>query len=128
VANPSVNTIVPVFDFLVEDDQPIIQSAHANARIIIGTQNADLAPMQQLAAGNTAVKVEVGDPTSWEGWGEVDQALRGILGMKPAANENVPTRLFEPSNIKQVNLSANQATWYGNAKFSADYETLWGVK
>jgi ribose transport system substrate-binding protein len=128
VANPSVNVFFPVYDFMVTDDEPIITSAHANSRIVLATQNADLAPMQEIAAGNTAVRAEVGDPTIWEGWASVDQALRGMLKMAPVANEHVPTRLFDTTNIKHVNLKASMTTWYGPANFRADYERLWGVR
>lgn len=128
VANPSTNVFFPVYDFMVTYDEPIITSARANSRIILATQNADLAPMQEISAGNTAVKAEVGDPTTWEGWASVDQALRGILRMAPVANEHVPTRLFDTANIKHVNLKAPLTTWYGPANYRADYERLWGVR
>lgn len=128
VANPSINVFFPVYDFMVNDDEPIITSAHANTKITLGTQNADLAPMQQLAAGNTAVKAEVGDPTTWEGWASMDQALRGMTGMKPVKNEHVPTRLFDTANIKSVTLKASMTTWYGKVNYRTDYERLWGVK
>ncbi len=128
VANPAINVFFPVYDFMVGDDEPIITSAHDNSRITLATQNADLAPMQELAAGNTAVKAEVGDPTTWEGWACVDQALRGMVGMSAVQDEHVPIRLFDTTNIKSVNLKASQTTWYGPANYRADYEKLWGVK
>lgn len=127
VANPSINVFFPVYDFMVSDDEPIITSSHANSRIIIGTQNADLAPMQQLASGDTAVKVEVGNPTTWDGWGCVDQALRGMTGMAPVADEHLPLRVFDPSNIKSVHLKQPEGTWYGPVNYAADYKQLWGV-
>jgi ABC-type sugar transport system substrate-binding protein len=127
VLNPSINTFVPVYDFIAGDDVPVVHSAHATSRIMMLTQNADLAEMQELASGTTSIQLEIGNPTSWTGWGAVDQALRGILGMPAVANENLPIRLFDSSNIKTVNLKADPGTWYGPSNYEADYRALWGV-
>jgi len=127
VLNPAINTFVPVFDFVAGEDVPVIASAHATSRISMLTQNADLAEMQELASGTTSIQMEVGDPTSWTGWGAVDQALRGMLGMPPVANENLPIRVFDSSNIRTVNLKADPGTWYGPSKYQADYRALWGL-
>lgn len=128
VANSSVNVFFPIYTFMITDDVPIITSGHASTRITLVSQGPGVAPMQELAAGNTAVKGEISNPTKWEGWGCVDQALRGLTGMQPAKNEHVPIRLFDTSNVKSLNLKSSQTTWFGTANYRADYKRLWGVK
>ncbi len=126
VDNPSINVLLPVYDFMIEYELPIVQSGHASSRIDIDSQNADLAPMQELAS-KTAVRLEVGNPTVWDGWGAVDQALRGLLHMAPVSNEKVPLRLFDRTNVGALNLKAAPGTWYGPSNYQASYRTLWGV-
>ncbi len=83
--------------------------------------------MQEMAQG-TAVKVDVGNPVAWDGWSAVDEALRALKHMPPIANEEVPVRLFDVSNVKSVNLNDNPANWYGTATYGLDYEKLWGLR
>ena len=127
VLNPSINTFVPVFDFIAGEDVPVIASAHATSRISMLSQNADLAEMQELASRKTSMQLEIGNPTSWTGWGAIDQALRGMLGMPAVVNEYLPIRVFDSANIKTVNLKANPGTWYGPSNYEASYSALWGV-
>ena len=52
VLNPSINTFVPVFDFVAGEDVPVIASAHATSRISMLTQNADLAEIRGTCIGD----------------------------------------------------------------------------
>jgi ribose transport system substrate-binding protein len=123
----SVNVLFPVYDFLMAFQLPELTAANATTRISLASENADLAQMQELQAG-VAVNANVGNPVAWDGWAAVDQAMRALLKLPPVKNENVPVRLFNPTNIGSVNLTQNPATWYGTATYGLDYEKLWGLR
>ena len=121
-----INVMFPVYDFQMGFMLPEIEAAGAQKRIDMASENADLAQMQELKAG-ISVKVDVGNPVAWDGWGAVDQALRALKKLPAVADEKVPVRLFDTSNVNSINLSANPASWYGGATYGADYLRLWGL-
>ena len=123
----AINVMFPVYDFQMGFMLPELQAAGASSRIDLLSENADLAQMQELAAG-TSVKVDVGNPVAWDGWGAVDQALRALKKLPPVADERVPVRLFDTTNIASVPLTANPASWFGGATYGNDYLKLWGIK
>lgn len=127
VQGGAINVLFPVYDFLMAFQLPALEAAGAQNRVDLASENADLAQMQELAAG-VAVKANVGNPVAWDGWAAVDQALRAIKKLPPVKNEGVPVRLFDASNVGKVDLNANPATWYGTATFGLDYEKLWGLR
>lgn len=126
VQNPKTNFIFPQYDGEVESVLPAVNSAGAQSRVAIGSYNADLAQMQEIAKG-TPMKIDVGSPEVWMGWAIMDEALRAIVGAKPAADEKLPTRVFDTSNIGTLNLSADPETWYGNIDYRASFKKLWGL-
>ena len=72
-----MNVIFPGVDFMVAYITPVLKAANADKRIMVLSTNADLAPMQTMAAGGS-VKADVGNPIGWDAWGAVDQAYRAI--------------------------------------------------
>jgi ABC-type sugar transport system substrate-binding protein len=124
--NPKINTIFPVYDYQMGFILPELNAAHASSRIDLLSENADLAQMQEMAAG-TSVKVDVGNPVSWDGWGAMDEALRALEKLPAVANEELPVRLFDTANVDSVNLKADPGSWYGAPNYVHDYEQLWGV-
>jgi len=123
----SINVLFPVYDFLMGFMLPELTAANAQGRIAMASENADLAQMQELKAG-VSVNANVGNPVAWDGWSAVDQTLRVLKHLPSVANENVPVRMFDSSNIGSVNLSENPANWYGTATYGLDYERLWGLR
>jgi ABC-type sugar transport system substrate-binding protein len=121
-----VNTMFPGVDFMVSYITPVLKTAHADGRISVISTNADLAPMQNMDQGG-AVKGDVGNPVAWDSWGAMDQILRVLKGLPPSANENLPIRLFAPSNIKSISLNQSVSTWFGPTDYVTQYKTLWGV-
>ena len=127
VESPKTNFIFPQYDGYIEAVLPAISAAHAQSRVMVGSDNADLAQMREMAAGSP-VKVDIGSPVAWSGWAVVDQSIRAMLHAAPAKNENLPLRVFDAKNVHRVNLSADEETWYGKINYRAGYERLWGVK
>ena len=122
-----INVLFPVYDYLMAFQLPELKAAKAAGRIDLASENADLAQMQELAAGGS-VKANVGNPVAWDGWAAVDQTLRVLKHLPPVKNEHLPVRLFDTSNIHSINLKENPSLWYGTTTYSLDYEKLWGVK
>lgn len=126
VQGRQVNFIFPQYDGYIEAVLPTLKSGNAEDRITVGSYNADLAQMKEMADG-PPVTVDVGSPVNWLAWGFVDGALRAMTGADPAADENLPIRVFDTDNVKDVDLTADPGTWYGPADYRASYEKLWGL-
>ncbi|MFE7421150.1 sugar ABC transporter substrate-binding protein [Rhodococcus sp. NPDC057529] len=124
--DPKATVIFPVLDLMVPYVLPPVTAAGAASRINVISQNANLAQMQAIQNGSPQ-KTDVGTPVAWAGWASVDQAVRAMLGMDPVADEKIPFRLFDETNIKDLDLDADQGTWYGNDDYASKYKTLWGV-
>ena len=122
----SVNVIFPGVDFMVAYITPVLKAAKADKRIMVLSTNADLAPMQTMAAGGS-VKADVGNPIGWDAWGAVDQAYRAMAKMPPAADEKPPIRIFTPENVTSIDLTKDADGWYGPVDYKAEYKKLWGV-
>ncbi len=124
--SPDTNVIAPSIDAQVTYVLPVVNSAGASKRIIIASQNADLAPMQQIATG-TAVKINIGAPNAWVGWGAMDQVVRALLKQPAVNDENIPLRIFDDTNIKTIDLTASPDSWYGDVSYQDEYKKLWSL-
>lgn len=122
--NPNINILVPVFDAMVGMIEPAIASSGLKGVSIV-TYNATAPALAMLAAGEL-VTGDVGGSPYWLGWATIDQAARLASGNHAADDVAVPHRLFDAKNIKQINLSAPQQSWYGSFDLSAQYKGLWG--
>jgi ribose transport system substrate-binding protein len=126
LTNSSLNWMLPIYDGMTGFMLPAIHAASAQNRIKIATFNADLTPMQSMAKKDVIV-ADVGSPLDWMGWAIADQSLRVLSGVPTVANENVPLRMFDASNLGTINLSKPESTWY-KTPYTADYMKLWGLK
>jgi hypothetical protein len=124
---PETNFIFPEYDGWAAAVLPAITSAAAQNRVSVGSDNADLAQMQQMKSG-TPIKVDVGSPVEWSGWAAMDETLRSIVHAAPVVNENLPIRVFDTANVSKFNLAADASTWFGATNYRNDYERLWGLK
>jgi len=62
-----------------------------------------------------------------QGWAFADQGLRVLAGQQPLGDLNIPTRLFDASNINSLNLSLEESEWYGVGDYKAKFKAVWGV-
>jgi ribose transport system substrate-binding protein len=126
LANSSINYFLPNYDGMATFMIPAITAKNAQNRVKIVSFNADLPFLQDMKSGNVIV-ADLGSPVGWMGWGIADQALRLMTGHKPVADEKVPLRMFDRTNVGTLNLSGTEASWYG-ANYEAGYKKLWHVK
>lgn len=125
-ANPNVNYFVPDFDGEVIFMVPGVTSANAQNKVKIVSFNATPSVMQNLKSHNV-VAAETGGPNLLQGWAFAEEGLRLLNGL-PALNDlNIPTRLFDSTNIDSIDLSAQESEWYGVGDYKSKFKTLWGA-
>jgi ribose transport system substrate-binding protein len=125
-ANPSVNYYVPDFDGEVIFMVPGVTSANAQSKVKIVSFNATPSVMQNLKQ-QYVVAAETGGPNLLQGWAFADEGLRVLSGQKPLDDLNIPTRLFDASNINTIDLSQQESQWYGPLDYQNKYKKQWGV-
>jgi ribose transport system substrate-binding protein len=123
-SKPNVKYLLPLYDGMVSFMTPAIRAAAANRGVKISSFNATPAVMQQIGDG---VLSNVGIGSVRYGWGWADQTFRALAGAKPVADEKLPVRLFDESNIGSVDLKASTDTWYGTVDYRSAYKQLWGL-
>src|SRR5262252_3066008 len=125
-ANPNVNYYVPDFDGEVIFMVPGVTSANAQSKVKIVSFNATPSVMQNLKQ-RYVVAAETGGPNLLQGWAFADEGLRVLSGQPPLNDLNIPTRLFDASNIDSVDLSQQESQWYGPLDYQNKYKKHWGV-
>jgi ribose transport system substrate-binding protein len=126
-ADPTVNYLFPLYDGMAALMKPAVRATNAAGRVKIVSYNADKPDLQAIHAGDIEA-ADVGGNLAWDGFAVVDQAARVLTGAQPVANENVPNRTFDNTVVSQINLSKDEATWYGTVDFVSNYKHLWGVR
>ncbi|TAN34665.1 sugar ABC transporter substrate-binding protein [bacterium] len=125
-ANPKANVLLPIYDGMVPFMLPAVYAANRSSGVSIVTYNATPAVMQSLAKGDVVV-ADIGVGTTRFGWAWADQAFRVLAGAAPVADENVPLRLFDSTNVKQLKIDGPDDAWYGTVDYRSAYEKLWGL-
>ena len=125
-ANPNVNSYVPDFDGEVIFMVPGVTSANAQSKVKIVSFNATPSVMQNLKQ-KYVVAAETGGPNLLQGWAFADEGLRVLSGQPPLNDLNIPTRLFDASNINTIDLSQQESQWYGPLDYQNKYKKQWGV-
>jgi len=120
--NPDLNTLVPVFDSMVDLIEPVLTAAASDVAIV--TYNAT-APALTLLKEGRYVTGNVGSSPLWLGWAAVDQAARLLAGEAPIGDIMIPARIFTANNISSIDLTASQQTWYSEADLETEYRALW---
>ncbi len=125
-ANPNVNYFVPDFDGEVTFMVPGVTSANAQNKVKIVSFNATPSVMTNLK-NKYVVAAETGGPNLLQGWAFADQGMRVLAGQQPLQDLNIPTRLFDATNINTVDLSQEESDWYGVGDYRAKFKATWGV-
>jgi len=126
-SDPTINYFVPVFDALGLFMKPAIAAANAQSRVKVVSNNASLADLQAIKGGNDPEVADVGGNEQWLGWAAVDQVVRVLSGGSAVADERVPNRTFDKTNLASIDLTQDESHWYGSFDFRGYYRTLWGV-
>jgi ribose transport system substrate-binding protein len=123
-ANPDVNTVFGVIDDTMGNFAATgVKEADATNVKVIAGQGSGPAPLATVQQGG-AYYADPGQSADWTGWGAVDQAMRGMLGMK-AGHDVTPMRYLDATTLKGINVKDSSAI-YGDAYVSG-FKTLWGV-
>lgn len=125
-ANPNTNYFVPDFDGEVIFMVPGVTSANAQSKVKIVSFNATPSVMQNLKDKNV-VAAETGGPNLLQGWAFADEGLRILAGQPALTDLNIPTRLFDASNINSIDLSQQESEWYGVGDYRAKFKQHWGI-
>jgi ribose transport system substrate-binding protein len=122
---PDASYVLPVFDGMVQYALPAITAAGKSGQVKIASYNADAYALKDLQS-KTVVTMDLGESYSWLGYALADQTLRIMSGQPPVADEKVPVRVFDSSNVNESGNPPAINTGYGNA-YLAGYTTLWGL-
>ena len=125
-ANPTVNYFVPDFDGEVIFMVPGVTSANAQSKVKLVSFNATPSVMTNLKQ-KYVVAAETGGPNLLQGWAFADEGLRLLAGQQPLNDLNIPTRLFDDTNINTIDLSQQESEWYGVGDYRAKFKQQWGV-
>lgn len=127
IRNPSINWVVPVFDGMTQYIAAGVKQSGANSRVKIAAYNGTASVLQMIQSKNLVVS-EVGEPTEWLGYADIDQTLRVLSGVPPLATENTPLRMFDSTNISETGSPSVQTQGYGDSQAMINgYLKLWGV-
>jgi ribose transport system substrate-binding protein len=126
-SDPDVNYMIPVIDGMCLNIVPALAQAGAANRVKIATYNGTPSVLKLLKDQNV-VACDVGGANTWEGWLDVDQALRVLTDNEPVPGESKPpNRLFDASNIDELDLNGPEEVWYDTATAKDGFKQLWGV-
>jgi ribose transport system substrate-binding protein len=124
-ADPGVNYVIPIYDSMSQFAAPGITAAGKTGKVHIATFNGTPFVMKMLETGNI-VDFEVGENLDWIGYGNMDQDMRILAGLKPVKTEHLALRAFTKDNIKQAGSPPAVNVGYGNA-YLKGYAKLWGL-
>jgi ribose transport system substrate-binding protein len=124
-ADPGINYVIPIYDSMSQFAAPGITAAGKVGKVHIATFNGTPFVMKMLQTGNI-VDFEVGENLDWIGYGNMDQNMRILAGLKPVKTEHLALRAFTKDNIKQAGTPPAVNVGYGSA-YIKGYEKLWGL-
>lgn len=124
-ANPNLRYILPLYDGMTIYMVPAIEQANVGHPVQMASFNATPVVMQTEVAKKTALVADIGGPNHWYAYALADEIFRVLAGQKPVLSENVPLRLFDSSNLSQINLN-DTSTWYASVNYVCKYDKLWG--
>jgi ribose transport system substrate-binding protein len=105
---------------------PGITAAGKTGKVHIATFNGTPFVMKMLQTGNI-VDFEVGENLDWIGYGNMDQNMRILAGLKPVKTEHLALRAFTKDNINQAGTPPKVNVGYGTA-YLKGYRKLWGIQ
>jgi len=127
--NPDVNYGIPQFDFFAPLYERGVQQAGKTNDIQTVSTNAALSQMKVVASGGMQ-KADVGANRNYVGWEAVDALLRMIAGEPAATDLTYPVRVFDETNIGELELSeeaASDGSWFGPTSYKQEFAKLWGL-
>jgi len=122
-AHPNVNVLLPIFDTMALFIVPAVAEAGDNGKVVVDSTSGFPAAAKLMLTYPKILTGLAGQNDYWSGWLAMNQAMRGMLRLKPG-NPVVPTRYVTPSVVKKVGTS--EADLYGSS-YVKGFEKLWGL-
>lgn len=127
-SHPEVNYLLPIYSDMGIFAAAGVQQTTATHKVGIASFSG-VPASQSLIKNGDVYRANVTEDLDWEGWAVVDQAMRGMLKMKPA-NPIAPIRYVEKRDLQGVDTSS--ASSISAALFGTEYKDgfmkLWNVK
>lgn len=124
LADPTINYVLPIYDFMSQFAAPAIQSANSKAKIV--SYNGTPFVLDMMRDGDL-VEMDVGESLGWVGMAGIDADMRLLCGEKPVTELNTPAFIFDKSNVATAGKPATFDNGYGDAHI-AGFKKLWGVQ
>jgi ribose transport system substrate-binding protein len=124
LSDPKINYIIVMFDSATEFVLPAVAEAGKTGKIGIATFNNTPFVLTNVQKGT--VSMDVGESINWIGYATMDQVLRILSGVKPAADESAALRVFTKSNSSVLGTPADNEKGYAGT-YVAGYDKLWGI-
>lgn len=126
-SDPTINYMLPVIDGMSLNIVPGIRQAGAADRVKLVSYNGTPSVLEFLERGEVVTSV-VGGPHAWQGWLDVDQAIRVLLDAPVTDGEvKPPNRLFDKVNIGELDVKGSEAAWYNTDAAKSEFRKLWNV-
>lgn len=126
VGDPGVNIAILAYDAMVANGLAGIRGANAADRVKVVTYNGTPSVLKLIGQPGSPVIMNIGQPTFWIGWNDMDQAFRVMLHKAPGKHPANPVRIFDASNRAQLGSNPAPASGYGTS-YIAGYKKLWGI-
>ena len=126
-ADPTINYMVTTIDGMSLYVIPAIHQAGAQDRVKLATYNGTPSVLGYLNRKDVVI-ADTGGANTWEGWTDMDQALRILTGNPPVPGESTPpNRAFDRTNIGSINLEQPEEVWYDTDAAKSQFRKLWGL-
>jgi ribose transport system substrate-binding protein len=124
--DPNINYIVPMYDGMAATILPTVAELGRTEDVQLGSFNGTQSVMKQLSPAG-GVGADIASANAWYNWAMADQTMRAMVGAKPISNYNIPLRLFTRTNVGEIDVNSNPASWFGTVDFEAKFKALWGL-
>jgi ribose transport system substrate-binding protein len=125
---PDINYVLPQTDADVSGAMAGAQSAGFINKVTAVSTDGTLGALTLIKQGKF-VSTDIGYSGVYQGWDQVDAALRMIAGMDVPSNYFDPIRVFDTSNVGPLTLTASESDtndWYGSDSYQSMFVKLWG--
>jgi ribose transport system substrate-binding protein len=126
-ANPNINWVVPVYAAGMQGVLSGVRQANATDRVKSVSYGGTASTNQMIQDGDVII-AQIGESPEWNGWANMDVALRLLSGVEALEDENVPQRIIDTENVDDTGTPPAEGAGFGPASAYEDgYLTLWGV-
>jgi len=123
-ADPALNYVLALYDSAeVPFAEAAIRAAGRTGSVKIATFNGTPEILKQVGKGT--VSMDVAENLNWIAYATVDQSMRIMGHLPPVADEHIPVRVFDQSNI--ANAGSDYTSGFGTSYISG-YKKLWGLQ